>query len=207
MSLSDPCAGERCAVCWRCVAIFSFGVADRGRPCRQRAADVRRYGVSSRCTPSVIGKSVCHVKTTVRRTPPSRGTLATWTGGQRGGIPAPRPDRAPPPKKGTRYTLNRFNRFESTPKKTLRDYRSKATIVPPLPLNRTTSDRTTYARNVSKRAANAARHLHGRGPRALGAALVVYAAEPCCAVEWCMACATAFLSARLSESWRRSAGR
>ena len=35
----------------------------------QRAADVRRYGVeSSRCTPSVIGKSVCHVKTTVRRT-------------------------------------------------------------------------------------------------------------------------------------------
>jgi hypothetical protein len=118
MSLSDPCAGERCAsvpVCRRCVAVFSFGVADRGRPCRQRAADVRRYGVSSRCTPSVIGKSVCHVKTTVRRTPPSRGTLATWTGGQRGGIPAPRPDRAPPPKKGTRYTLNRFNRFESTP--------------------------------------------------------------------------------------------
>jgi hypothetical protein len=74
-----------------------------------------------------IGKLVCHVKT-VRRTPTSRGMLVTWTGGQRGGVPAPRPDRAPPPKKGTRYTLKvkRFNYIGLNPHpKTLRDYRSK----------------------------------------------------------------------------------
>ena len=61
-----------------------------------------------------IGKLVCHVKT-VRRTPTSRGMLATWTGGQRGGVPALRPDRAPPPKKGTRYTLKDSIGFESAP--------------------------------------------------------------------------------------------
>ena len=40
-----------------------------------------------------------------------------------------------------------------------------------------------------------ARHLHGRGPRALGALLVVYAPDACIAVECRMAVATAFLRA------------
>ena len=90
-------------------------------PSGQRAADVGRYGESSRAGPSVIGRPV-------RRLPPSRGALATWTGGQRGGTPAPRPDRAPPPKKGTRYTLKDSIGLNPHPE-TLRDYRSKPTII------------------------------------------------------------------------------
>ena len=90
-------------------------------PSGQRAADVGRYGESSRAGPSVIGRPV-------RRLPPSRGVLATWTGGQRGGTPAPRPDRAPPPKKGTRYTLKDSIGLNPHPE-TLRDYRSKPTII------------------------------------------------------------------------------
>jgi hypothetical protein len=90
-------------------------------PSGQRAADVGRYGESSRAGPSVIGRPV-------RRLPPSRGVLATWTGGHRGGTPAPRPDRAPPPKKGTRYTLKDSIGLNPHPK-TLRDYRSKPAII------------------------------------------------------------------------------
>jgi len=68
-------------------------------PSGQRAADVRL----ARSGAPLMLRALGHWKTTVRRTPQSRGMLATWTGGQRGGTPAPRPDRAPPPKKGTRY--------------------------------------------------------------------------------------------------------
>ena len=92
-----------------------------------RAADVRRYGESSRA-PSVIGKLVCHVKTSPAHDSKPRDARYTWTGGQRGGTPAPRPDRAPPPKKGTRYTLKESIGLNPHPK-ALRDYRSKSTIM------------------------------------------------------------------------------
>jgi len=48
--------------------------------------------------------------------PPSRGVLATWTGGQRGGTPAPRPDRASPPEERHPVYPQRFSWFESTPR-------------------------------------------------------------------------------------------
>ena len=80
-------------------------------------------------TTVIVDDMVVHDSTTIGScTTPSRGVLATWTGGQRGGTPAPRPDRAPPPKKGTRYTLKDSIGLNPHPE-TLRDYRSKPTII------------------------------------------------------------------------------
>jgi hypothetical protein len=91
---------------------------------------VGRYGESSRAGPSVIGKLVCHVKTNPVLDSKPRGAryLDRGTTGQRGGTPAPRPDRAPPPKKGTQYTLKDSIGLNSHPEM-LRDYRSKPTIM------------------------------------------------------------------------------
>ena len=91
-------------------------------PSGQRAADVG--GALRRV---LTRRALGHWQTSVRRLPPSRGALATWTGGQRGGTPAPRPDSRP--KKGTRYTLKDSICLNPHPE-TLRDYRSKPTIMP-----------------------------------------------------------------------------
>jgi hypothetical protein len=89
-----------------------------------------------RYTPSIIGKLVCHVKTSPAHDSKPRDVLATWTGGQRGGTPAPRPDRAPPPKERHPLYPRRFNWFESTPRN-----------APRLPIqtnNQTTSELHTH---------------------------------------------------------------
>jgi len=91
-----------------------------------------RYGVSSRCTPSVIGKSVCHVKTTVSgarlqaagRSPLGPGDNAAVfprPGLGQTGRPLPRRKAPGIPSKDS-IGLNPHP-------KTLRNYRSKATIV------------------------------------------------------------------------------
>jgi len=59
-----------------------------------RAADVRRYGESSRA-PSVIGKLVCHVKTSPLRTTLSRGMLAILGPGDNA-VELPRPGQTGP---------------------------------------------------------------------------------------------------------------
>jgi len=87
-------------------------------------------------------------------------------GGQRAAV-FPRPGQTGPlPRRKAPgiYTLNRFNRFESTPED-----------APRLPIqsnNRTTSELHTHVMSRSARRTRPP-HLHGRGPRALGAALVV----------------------------------
>jgi hypothetical protein len=87
---------------------------------------VGRYGESSRAGPSVIGRPV-------RRLPPSRGVLATWTAGDIA-VELPRPGQTGGPSPEERHPVypQRFNWFESTPyphPETLRDYRSKPTII------------------------------------------------------------------------------
>jgi hypothetical protein len=104
-------------------ALGAAGHASRGSIGTQRAADVGRYGESSRAGPSVIGKLVCHVKRPVQRTTPSRGGARYLDRGTtrwnsrapaRQGPSHPEETR----KACTRYTLypQRFNWFESTPR-------------------------------------------------------------------------------------------
>jgi len=82
-----------------------------------------------RCTPSVIGKLVCHVKTSpALASKPRDARYLDRAGDNAVRIPAPRPDRAPPPKKGTRYTLKDSIGLNPHPE-TLRDYLSKPTII------------------------------------------------------------------------------
>jgi len=134
-----------------------------------------------------------HVKTTQSaRTPPSRGTLATWTGGQRAAV-FPRPGQTGPlPRRKSHpvYTLKRLNTFESTPED-----------APRLPIqsnNRTSSELHTHVMSRSARRTRPPPSCTSAA-RVRSARPFSYAAEPCCAVEWRMACATAFLSALVRE--------
>jgi hypothetical protein len=94
----------------------------------QRAADVGRYGESSRAGPSVIGKLACHVKTSPAHDSKPRDARYLDRGTTRWNSRAPASETAGPlPRRkapGIRGTLKGSIGLNPHPKsKTLRDYR------------------------------------------------------------------------------------
>ena len=84
-------------------------------PSGQRAADVGRYGESSRAGPSVIGKLVCHVKTSPALASKPRGARYLDRGTTRWNSRAPA-RQGPSPEERHPVYPQRFNWFESTPR-------------------------------------------------------------------------------------------
>jgi len=84
-------------------------------PSGQRAADVGRYGESSRAGPSVIGKLVCHVKTSPALASKPRGARYLDRGTSRWNSRAPA-RQGPSPEERHPVYPQRFNWFESTPR-------------------------------------------------------------------------------------------
>ena len=96
-------------------ALGAAGHASRGSIGTQRAADVGRYGESSRAGPSVIGKLVCHVKTSPALASKPRGARYLDRGTSRWNSRAPA-RQGPSPEERHPVYPQRFNWFESTPK-------------------------------------------------------------------------------------------
>ena len=84
-------------------------------PSGQRAADVGRYGESSRAGPSVIGKLVCHVKTSPAHDSKPRDARYLDRETTRWNSRAPA-RQGPSPEERHPVYPQRFNWFESTPR-------------------------------------------------------------------------------------------
>jgi hypothetical protein len=89
---------------------------------------VGRYGESSRARPSVIGKLACHVKTSPVLDSKPRGARYLDRGTTRWNSRAPARQGPSPEERHPVYTLTDSIGLNPHPE-TLRDYRSKPTII------------------------------------------------------------------------------